>query len=737
MIQARLSRSRPWVAAAVLTALVTASSGTAALAQAKRPSTLPPVSQSKPINLPKITQETLPNGMRLVVLENHEQPAVWMQLALPAGTIRDPQDKVGLAAMTADLLNKGTRTRSEGQIADLIDGLGANLSASVDDDYFFVATNGLSSYTDTLLQLLADVTLNPTFPEPEVNRYKTRTLSAIQSSLAEAASVATASFNRLVYGAHPYGNYSLGSLQTVPKLTQADVRGFHETFFAPNAATLFVVGDITPKQAREKVEKAFAGWQKKDIPAAPAAPKPMGGEAGDGKPQIYIIDRPGAEQTEIRIGQLTQGYNDPDRIEDSVASIVLGGGGFQNRLMQEIRVKRGLTYGANSVITRNKDAGQFYISTFTKNASTGETVRVALEEVKKLRENPPSPTELRERQTFLTGFVNVSMATPAGVLARLVPAILYGEGPEDLQEFNTKVMAVTPKDVQETFQNLPVARDYVVLVGEAKTVEPQVKEIGPVTVIPQNELNLLSADLRGKPEAAKPSENAAEASPEAKAAGKALLMSVVEAHGGAEFLKLNSLGFQGTGKLTTPPSQGSIEIPIDEAKITSALPGKVRFDLKTVFGEITVGSPGGDAGTWIQFSGQVQEQPNPDGSGAGDPVTLILKTVRENWDVAAIPDTMNAPDGKKLKAFRVLNEKGRPFKVFVEDDTNLVRRVEFTGVNGTVLFELANYQTVNGKVKLPASYRQAADGQELFNLTFNSFTLNPEVKDTMFQKPTP
>jgi zinc protease len=684
------------------------------------------------VTLPKIVQETLPNGLRLVVIEDRKQPALWLRLALPAGSIRDPKDKIGLATMVAAQLDQQTTTRSESQIADLIDGLGASLGASANDDYLNISANGLSLYADTLFDLLADITLNPTFPEEEANRYKSRTISNIKSSLAEGGTLADLALARLVYGEHPYGNYALGAESTIPTITSADLKKFHATYFAPNVATLFVVGDITPAQARQQSERVFGKWAKKDIPVVPEPPKLMAGGTGDGKPKIVIVDRPGAQQTEIRIGQLTPGYKDPSRIAGTVSTILLGGGGFDNRLMKEIRVKRGLTYGANSQIDRNRDAGLFSIFTFTKNASTGETLKVALEEVKKLQETPPTSDELLGRKQFLTGFVNVSTATPDGVLGRLIPAILNGDGITDLTTFAERVTAVTPADVQKTFQSLPLAATYIVLVGEAKEVEPQVKDLGNVTIIPTGELDLLSANLRGS---AKPTTPTVAATPEAAKAGKALLDATVKAHGGESFLKIKAFSLKGTGRLTTPPEQGGIEISIESATVTSALPGRVRFDLKTGFGDIVVGSPGDGKPTWIQLSEQVQEQPDQDQSGAGDPVVLVLKAVQNNWPVAAIPETLTTADNKKLKGFTVTNEKGKSARIFVEEDTALVRRVEFPTAMGMQAFELSEYKKLEGDVMMPTKFRQIVNNQELFSLTFTEFNLAPNITDALFQKP--
>jgi zinc protease len=715
------------IAASVL--LLPLSLATVAGAQAPNPY-LPPLAAPKPLHLPEIIQQTLPNGMKLVLLEDHKQPALWMSLALPAGGVRDPKEKVGMASMAASLLDKGTTTRSEAQIADTVDGIGATLGASADDDYLTVSATGLSSFTDTLFDLMADITLNPTFPDIEIDRYRTQTLSAITASLGQPGTLADLALARVIFGDHPYGNFSLGTPKTLPAIMQADLKAFHETYFAPNVATLFIVGDITPAQAEEKAVKAFGGWQKKDVPGPPPAPRP-GDAASDSKPRIYLIDRPGAAQTEIRIGSLTTGYNDPQRIPGNVASTVLGGGAFGNRLTQEIRVKRGLTYGVASFFARNKEAGKFAIETFTKNATTGEVIRLALGEVDKLRDAPPPDAELAERKTYLTGTFAVSVATPEGVLRRLIPAVLYGNGPEDLTTYTEKVLAVTPQAVQDIFKGISSGAIGIILVGDAKEVQPQVASLGTVTVIAPDALDLLSPTLKGS--AAKP----VAVSAEDTAKGKALLDATVKAHGGDAFLALKSLTFTGKGELTTPQTQGGTKIPIDSLTLVSALPDRTRLDMNTGFGPITTASPGGGKPAWLSVGGQVMDPPGGGGSGGSlDPATLVIRAAKNGYAVAALPDS-DAPtaDGKKLKGFAITDDRGKTSNVFVETDTGLVRRVENKTPNGSATVVLGSYKKAEGGVMVPTTLELLVNGQEQLSLTFTGVDLNKPVSDSVFDRP--
>ncbi len=455
---------------------------------------LPPLGPARPLRLPAIVRKQLPNGLKLVILEDHRQPAIWLRMAIGAGSSRDPVDRVGLAQMTASMLDKGTTTRSEAQIADTNDALGASLGAGSDEDHLTISASGLSTFTDTLFDLLSDITLRATFPTQELERMRTRTLSGILASLGEPATVADAAIHRRVYGTHPYGNFATGTAASVNAIQQQDLMQFRDSLFLPNNSTLFIVGDITAEQATAAALQRFGNWQQKELSRPPDPPKSA--ELALKSPRITIIDRPDAAQTEVRIGLLTRGYTDPMRQVGRIATAVLGLGQFEGRLTKEIRVKRGLTYGAASFFDRKGQAGMFEITTFTKNASTGEVVRIALEEARRMQNEVTPTDELKERKEFLNGSFAVSVATTPGVLQRLVPAVLYGAGPEELTRSIANVEAVTSSQIEDYMRTLPLGWPEIVLVGAASAIEPQVKSLGTVTVIPAGSLDLQSPTLR-------------------------------------------------------------------------------------------------------------------------------------------------------------------------------------------------------------------------------------------------
>ena len=691
-------------------------------------SAVPPLAAARPLALPKVTEETLPNGLKLVILEDHTQPALWMHLAIPAGSVRDTSSKVGLASMTANLITQGTTTRSATQIAETIDGLGATLNSNVGADFLSVSASGLSAYGNVLFDLVADVTLNPTFPTDELERARTQALNSVTASLAQPATIASAALNRMVYGAHPYGNFITGTPQTIAALTRDDVAAFHDAYFAPNAATLFLVGDITPAQAREKALAAFGSWAKKDVPALPARPAAL---PDTSKPQITIIDRPGAAQTEVRIGTLTTGYSDPNRVVGSVATAVLGLGQFEGRLTQEIRVKRGLTYGAASSFDRHKDAGEFAISTFTKNASTAEVVKLALEEARKVSAEPIPAEELKDRKTFLEGEFAVSVATPIGVLTRLVPATLYGGGAGDLTRYTQRIESVTGSQIADIMRGLRLSAPQVVLVGDAKAIQKDVEPLGTVRVIPAASVDLQSPTLEGKKDAGKgkSTDGGAKATPAEAAQGRAQLAATIKAHGGDAFLNVKSIVLKGKGELSDPTGQFPGALPIETLTITLVSPDKVRADLASGF-PISLGSEGGEGGEWMTLAGAAQKAP-AGVSSALNPVKLLRDAYTKNYPVSALPKDATAPDET---GYAVTNPEGRIIRVYVDPATNLAVRMVLPAKTGDVIVLLGKYKDTQG-VQLPGTLKVIQGKVTYLNLTFTDMTVNTPVDASIFARP--
>ncbi|RPH56369.1 insulinase family protein, partial [bacterium] len=394
-----------------LALLLTAAS--AAPAQTPKTKATPPAPKPiEDVRFPAFQQKTLPNGLRVVVIEHHEQPAVTLRLVLDAGKSFEPAGKAGLAGATAALLNQGTESRSAQQIAEAIDFIGGSLGASSSIESGFATAQVTSDQIDRGLELLADIILRPSFPEAEIERWRRQALSGLQISQEDPSYLASAALARRVYGDYPYGRPGEGTPESLRSLTRDDLVAYHKRYWVPNEAILAVVGDVKAADAFARVERHFGGWTKGSEAKLPPFEVPK-----RTKPEIIVIDKPDAVQTEIRIGQVAIPFRDPDYFKAQVYNAVLGANSSA-RLFNEIRNKRGLSYGAGSWFREATNPGWFQASTFSKTESTVEALKVALEVIRGLEQTPVPEPELTAAKRFITGSFPLEIETPNGIATR-------------------------------------------------------------------------------------------------------------------------------------------------------------------------------------------------------------------------------------------------------------------------------------------------------------------------------
>jgi zinc protease len=463
----------------------------ASCSKAAPKSDLPP--EPKPlgrVDFPPYEKRVLPNGLTVYALEYHEQPIVSARLMIAAGAERDPAGLPGVAAFTADLLNKGTKTRTATQIAQAIDQVGGSLEATADMESTNVIGAALTDSADVVFSMMNDIVMNPAFSADELSRDQQQSLSNLAANMQDAGFVADAVFQRLVYGVHPYGHLESGTLKSIPKIRADDLRKFRDTYYVPNLSSLAIVGDLPTSQSFKLAEQWFGAWAKKDVPPRnePAVPKPTGRE-------IVIVDKPDAVQTEIRVGHTTVGRNDPDYFNVLVGSYVLGGSG-SGRLYQALRVERGLTYGAYASVQPRRGPGEFYSTASTRTAKTAEALNVLLDQIQKFRSSEIPAEELGNAKSYIVGSFPLSIEVPGDLANRLSTVFLYDLGDDYLKTFRDRLSNVTASDV------FRVAKDKVsadqaslVLVGKADDFKAQLEPLGHVRVIALDKLDLDSPDL--------------------------------------------------------------------------------------------------------------------------------------------------------------------------------------------------------------------------------------------------
>ncbi|MBW3571545.1 MAG: insulinase family protein, partial [Gemmatimonadetes bacterium] len=443
----------------------------------------PPPLEQRPIRFPPFAETQLPNGLRILVVENHALPVANLDLYVRSGSSSDPADKLGLAQMTAALLDKGTATRTAVQIAETVEGVGGSIGASAQQDNLEASVSVLSDQLPLAFELLSDVVLRPSFPEPELETARAQQLAALRAALGSPGTLASRMFDRQVYGPeHPYGRRS--TPQTVAALTRDDVAAFHRTHFVPGNALLVVSGDVTPAQAQEMARRWFGEWSGAAAPE-PAYPAPRAREGTE----IYLVHRPNSVQSSLYVGHAGLQPDDPDYYPVQVMNMVLGLSG-DSRLEEVLRGQHGWTYGARSRFSRLLGGGAFSASTDVRSAVTDSALAEVLVQLRRIRDEPVPQAELDRAKSFLMGSFPGSLETPAQAASMLATTRLLGLPPEHLTQYVQRVSAVTAADVQR------VAREYlhpdravIVVVGDAAQVLEKIRPIAPVIVF----------DVEGRP----------------------------------------------------------------------------------------------------------------------------------------------------------------------------------------------------------------------------------------------
>lgn len=406
---------------------------------------------------------TTPNGLVVLLVERHTIPAVEAHLVIKTGAVADPSGREGLAALTAELLTKGTATRSAVEIAEAIDFIGGRLAAQASEDFSTLSLTALKKDLPTALGAMADVLLHPAFPAAEVERQRRETLSAIRAAKDDPEDVAEKAFAPLVFGPHPYRHPVEGLETTVPLLTREEVVAFQQTYYRPNNAILALVGDLGSREARRAVQSALGAWEKKAIPPLMVPPALPVAEK-----TVSLIEKDLTQAT-IVLGHLGIARNDPDFYPVTVMNYILGGGGFASRLMTTIRDNRGLVYGISSGFDAKRFPGSFSVNLQTKTASVDESIGAVLEEIRRIREEGVTEAELRAAQDYLAGSFPLRLDTNAKLAGLLATVEFYGLGLGYFEDYPRAIRKVTLDDVRRVAaKHLDPERYVLVVVGKTR-----------------------------------------------------------------------------------------------------------------------------------------------------------------------------------------------------------------------------------------------------------------------------
>ncbi|CAN5359297.1 pitrilysin family protein [soil metagenome] len=460
--------------------------------------TPPPPAAPRSPQIPKPAEKTLANGLRVIVIERTGVPLVAASFVVKNGGEVDPAQLAGVADMTATLLTKGTDKRTAPQIAEAIEALGGALESGARWDASTASVNVMSSRFAPAMEILAEVVRQPTFKEEEIERLRQQYLDDLTVALGQPGAIARFVAQRVVFGDTPYGHPLSGTPQSIAAIRRDDIVRMHQTYYRPDNAMLVIGGDIKAEEAFKLAERLFGDWKKPAAPLPAASAMAKKDANMNSKPRIVVIDKPDSGQAAVMVARPGIRRIDQDYYRGIVANSVLSG--YSGRLNQEIRIKRGLSYGAGSQLDVRRDVGPFVASAQTKNESGAEVASLLAGELGRLAGSPLPDTELVPRKAVVIGGFGRNLETASGLVNQISSLALYGLSRGEINSFINSVQGVTAADVQRfAGHRLDAKGANVIIVGNAKEFLPELKKLyADVEVIPVGELDLNSATLRRK-----------------------------------------------------------------------------------------------------------------------------------------------------------------------------------------------------------------------------------------------
>jgi zinc protease len=734
------------------------------------PSSSPPRPlPSRDATFPPYELHSLPNGMAVVVVVHREQPAVSLKVIVRGGPAQDPTDKPGVASMVAALLDQGTTTRTAQQLADAIDSAGGKLEAGIGRDLTYVNVTIMKDGLDLGMALMADVVRRPAFSPEELERQRQQFAGALRVSYEDPGYLADVAFDRIVYGAHPYGSPGDGTPASIARLTRDDLVAFHRRYFAPNNCLLAVVGDVAAVEAMAAVTKAFGDWPRQDVQADPVVSVPRPSR------RVVVLDKPGTVQTEIRVGHAGIPRKSGDYMAVNLAVRVLGGAGV-NRLQRVLRTERGLTYGAKAELEALRLGGQVAAQTSTRSAATGEVLRLMVDEIARLRREGVRETELGDAKAYLTGSFPLTIETPEEIATQVLTVLFYDLPVNELQTFRQRVGSVSVGDVEwAAARYLEADRLTVVLVGDASIILDQLRRAGfrKVEVVPLAELDLSQPDLRQKPvqatsrgtppgrapggffgAALRPAAfkvTRSGAAPEGRsrrqfpsigapkppASAAALVDTAIAALGGLEKLRAVKT-LQAVARSTFNSPQGPVTM---ETTTYLEYPNRLRVEARLPIGQVVQVFAGGDD-VWVKDPNKgivvPPEQVRTDfrNSVQRDVLTLLLRAQAGQLTMA-LEEPGSGPDASRtVYGLRLSAPDLEPVTLSIDVGTGLVVKESYPmpGGAGTAEESFSDYRDVGGvKIAHRASLRRA--GLLVLTRSVTSVRVNAPIDPSLFVRP--
>ena len=718
------------------------------------PSERPPRPLAAPsVKFPPYHLQTLPNGLQVIAVLHHEQPVVSMRMIVRAGGASDPTDKLGLAGLAAALLTQGSTTQSASEMNEAVDFIGGAMGSGAGADLTFLEMVVMKDSFDLGLRMLSDMARRPAMATAEIDRQRQQLLSSLKVSLEDPGFIADAVFRRLVYGFHPYAWPQSGTPATIAAITRADLVEFHRRYFVPNNAILAIVGDMSVEEAMEGVGRVFGDWQRGEVPTRTEVSPP------DPTRRVIVVNKPDAVQTEVRVGHLGVRRNHPDYMALNLALRILGGEGA-NRLQQELRTQRGLTYGAKADMNARRDSGNFEASTNTRSEATGEVLRVVVNEFWRLQRELVGERELADAKAYMTGSFPLTVETPNAIATQVLNAVFFGLPVEELETFRERVNAVTVADIQR------VARFYlrptqlsIVLVGDAATFGPQLRRegFGTFETVEMDNLDITAVDFKRRARAARgePSvgggglivraalRQGSERGPTEETRGQALLDQVIEAKGGLETLRgVKSIIATTRAQMYAAGERSEPDLPVPAETVTYLeYPDHVRVETKLPNATIIQVSDGRRA--WVKDPSGTHDVPDQQVKDlvAGlrrDTIALLLAAHDGRIRVRALPGVKD-DTGALLNALELSANDLDPIVLYIDPQTRLIARQAYVaGGSGQALIEelFSDYRPIDG-VQVAFLARVRRGGTVVFERRIATIRINAPLSPSLFTRPAP
>jgi len=689
------------ISIASLLAITACSTKETALDRSIRPS----ASEAKELKIGEHEEFTLENGMKVYVIENHKLPTISYSLSFDIDPIVEG-DKAGYKSMVGDMLEAGTKNRTKEQLNKEVDFIGANVGAYSRGVY----ASGLSKYNSKLMDILADITLNPVFPEDELQKSITESVTAIKSNATDADAIMSDVKSVIVYGqGHPYGEFM--SEESLKNIKLEDVKGYYNTYFKPNNALLTIVGDITKSEAEELVKKQFGSWKKGDVPShayeKPKEPK---------TPQVFVINKEGAVQSNIQLSNIAEiKLGDPDYEAAQVFNQIFGSG-FAGRLFQNLREDKEYTYGAYGGIRSNKLIGNFSSSAKVRNEVTDSAIEQFLFEINRIRTENVTTEELKNAQNYIAGTFAQSLESPRTVARFAANIDEYKLSKDYFKNYLKRIDAVTVEDIKRVASKyLKPQNIHIIVVGDAAEVGEKLTKFGTVNYL-DREGNKTTAPSKMK---------------EAPAGmtAESVLAKYIEAIGGKEAITSiktmtgdYSMTIQGMGVIMTNSFKA---------------PNKTKSEIKVPqMGNAVVQASVFDGKKGMQ---QVQGQTMPSEENANIESNIEGRLVPEMAYVENGVKTsllgINKLEGKEVFVIEAVYPTGKKLTLLYDTDSYLKMKEAYVQSTPqgdfTITQEFAEYKAING-VLIPHSLK-GAQGPQLMEMKLETVEVNKPIKDEIFK----